>query len=85
MTVRSMCQYSFGYVARMPVLGFLGYTRRRDRRQPRWRASFALLRSGTFWSHGVAFATALITLTDWRVGGGPMTAARSLTIAGACV
>jgi transposase len=34
-------------------------------------AFFALLRSGTFWSHGGAFATALITLTDWRVGGGP--------------
>jgi hypothetical protein len=29
-----------------------------------WSESFAMLRPGTFWSHGGAFATALITFTD---------------------
>ena len=32
------------------------------------RTVSALLRSGTFWNHGGAFATARITLTDCRAG-----------------
>ena len=41
MTITSMCQYSLGYVARMPVFAFSGYTRRRGRRQLRCRVTSA--------------------------------------------